>query len=221
MRYLKFWGRNWLICLVSSVVVALALILITVLQMNDVIGNTEEVLVTWLSLFPYYLFIGGIFVLLVVTVNYFQIFFSVLLSMNCTRRAITGGIVLTNGAVIVTICGIAAAIWREASGDIAASAVTLLPLLAGCLFLECAVLMVIGITILRWGKAGMIVLIALGMVSGGFFGVLVAINRNFYTYLQELSLHMNFYPVLWVCLGLYILASAFTAAATRNAQVRA
>lgn len=219
MRHLRFWGKTWLQCVGIAFAAALVLILIAGLQYSD-ITDVKGMFAMQLSLFPYYLFVGGIFVLLVVTINYFQIYFSVLLSMNCTRKSITRGIVLTNIAVIVTVCGISAAIWGTVPGDIAQSAMLLLPFLTGCLFIECAVLMVIGITILRWGKAGKIVLIIVCMVTGGIFGALVALNSNTFIYLQELSLELNFYPVLWVGLGLYILASAFVAAATRRTEAR-
>lgn len=219
MRNLRFWARNWLISVSCAGAAALLLVLLVGLKYSDV-RDVGGMLSMELSLFPYYLFVGGIFILMVVTINYFQIYFSVLLSMNCTRKSIACGIVLTDLAVIAAIGGISAAIWAIVPGDIARSALPLLPLLTGCLLIECAVLMVIGITVLRWGKAGMIILIILCMITGGFFGALVALNSNTFIYLQELSLELNFYPALWVGLGLYILAAVFVAGATRNAEVR-
>lgn len=220
MRHFRYWGKNWLIFVGMAAAAALVLILVAGLRYSDA-SDMGGMIMMELSLFPYYLFVGGLFVLMIVTVNYFQIYFSVLLSMNCTRRAIAGGIVLTNLAVILTISGISAMIWYLLPGDISASAAPLLPLLTGVLLIECAVVMVIGITILRWGKVGKIILVVLGMVTGGFCGMAFALNKYAFDWLRELGEQLNFYPVLWISLGLYILAAAFVGWATRRAEVRA
>lgn len=220
MRHFRFWGKIWLICIGTAAAAALVLILFAGLQYSDA-SDVKGMITTELSVFPYYLFVSGMFVLMVVTVNYFQQYFSVLLSMNCTRRSIAGGIALTNLAVILTICGFSALICRLLPGDVTESTVPLLPLLTGVLLIECAVIMAIGITILRWGKLGIIILVILGLVTGGFCGMLFALNSYAYEWLMELGSQLNFYPVLWAGLGLYIIAAVLVRWMTRGAEVRA
>ena len=90
-RNVKFWGKNTLGSLGISLAGAAAVLLFLVAAGTDYSG--QEGLLSYLTqLFPYYLFVAGVFVNSILAISYFQVYFSVLLSMNVTRKEITLGI---------------------------------------------------------------------------------------------------------------------------------
>lgn len=217
MREIRFWGKNWLECIGVSAGVALIMQLLIGGGSADSKGMAA-MLIMEASLFPYYLFVGGAVVIPIVTISYFQVYFSVLLSMNSTRKAISRGILLTNAAVILVICIIAAIIWNCVPGGIAKSAIHLLPLLTGCLLIEGAVFTVLGFAFTKGSKAAKIILVAICMVIGGMLGASAALENNIPAMLLKLS--FRFSLVLGIGILLYLLTCIFMMTATRKMEVK-
>lgn len=219
MRNIKFWGRNYLECLGLSACAAIVLILFFGIGSRN-IGESGigGMLLAAISLFPYYLVMAGAFVLLTVTISYFQLYFSVLLSMNSTRRDVAGSIWISTAAVTLTIIALAGIIWKFLPGDLAQKGIRILPLLAGMFFIENTVVIVIGVIAVRWGKTGMILLMILALVCGGAAGAWVVLSGE--TFEALLGLSFDFYPVLAASIVLYLLAGIFIVVGTRKLEVR-
>lgn len=219
MRNIKFWGRNCLECLGMSAGAAIVLILFFGIGSGNIgDGGIGGMLLAEIALFPYYLVMAGAFVVLMVTISYFQLYFSILLSMNSTRRAAAGGIWLSTAAVTLAIIAAAGIIWSLLPGDLAESGISILPLLAGALFIENAVVTVMGVIVVRWGKAGMILLMIFALVCGGAAGAWTVLSGK--TFEMLLGLSFNFYPVLAAGIVLYLLAGIFMVMGTRKLEVR-
>lgn len=223
MRHIRFWGRRWLEAMGTVALTAVLMFLLAGLQTSDAGG--KGMLIIWLYLIPYYLFIGGFVAVATCILQYYQLYFSVLLSMNCTRRSIVAGIIVTGAAVIAAVTGISALIWQMSPEGIGSPELGMLAILSGCLLAEGGVMMLVGVTVLRWGKIGIIILFLVFMGIGGVGGLLLVLpilgSSNTFLYLQQLSGKMNSYPVLLAGAGAYILTSAFTAAAVQKARVKA
>lgn len=220
IRNLKFWGMNCLECIGMTALGALVLIFIYGIGSSDIgTRGFGGMLVDEFSMYPYYLFtIGGIIVM-VVTVSYYQVYFSLLVSMNCTRREVAGGVVFATAATVLGITAAAAVIWLCLPGDISSDGIRLLPLLAGVLFAAGAFSMVMGVVVMRWGKIGMIVFGVIGAGVGGVAGALAVLSsERFFDLIR--GLQFNFNAVLAGGLVSYAAASIFIVAATRKLEVR-
>lgn len=220
MRKFKFWGSYWLECLGISAGAALIMIFMYGIGSSDPgHGGIGNMFMEELALYPYYLVITGAFIILIVTINYYQLYFSILVSMNCTRKQAAGEVLLATTATILGIAALAAALWLFLPGDIAADGIKILPLLAGLLFIDAALAVVMGIVTVRWGKIGMIIMVLVCTLAGGLAGAWTVLGD---ARLFDLigNLQFNFYAVLGIGIGLYLAAGVFSVAATRKLEVR-
>lgn len=223
MKNVKFWGRNCLECLGLSAGAAFILTLFLGVG-NREIGNggIREMALMEFSLYPYYLIIAGAFAILIVTISYFQLYFSILLSVNVTRKSIAGGIWISTLAVILFILAAAGTLWAILPGDLSKSGIRILPLMAGVLFIEGALVIALGVVITKWGKTGMIILTVIGMVIGGVCGAAAVLSGKITVKMQNLQgMVFDFYPVLIVVgVVLYLLSGIFLVMGTRKLEAR-
>lgn len=220
-RNVKFWGKNTLESLGISLAGAAAVLLFLVAAGTDYSG--QEGLLSYLTqLFPYYLFVAGVFVNAILAISYFQVYFSVLLSMNVTRKEITLGILGSLTACNLGILLLVQLVWRIFSEDISADGLRVFPLLTGILFLVTALLVILGVVILRWGKIGTIIMGICFALLGGFCGFwMSAAGRNGFDaeFFSALS-RGDYSLVLAAGLLVYVLAGVFAVVMTRKTAVR-
>ena len=124
LRNVKFWGKNTLEILGISVAGAAAMLLFLGVAGTDYSGQ-EGVFSYMAQLYPYYLYIAGMFLNVILAVTYFQVYFSVLLTMNVTRKTIVAGIFGSLAGNILGIMALIQLIWRLFPGEISSDGLRL------------------------------------------------------------------------------------------------
>lgn len=224
MRNLKFWGKNFLESMGIALGMTLVMLLFYGMGQNM---STKTRLLVGLGVLPYYLFLSGAISIMMIIIGYFQMIFSVLVSMNATRSSVNKGIFFSEAAVIVTITALGGLIWKVLPGDIASDGMKILPLLCGVLFAMTGAGMILGAIIIKWGKIGAIiatvVFLAVGGVGGAGFALTV--SADIMKAFQVLgSILADGRTVVWAVLAagviIYIISGVFTAFATKKMEVR-
>lgn len=126
------------------------------------------------AVMPYYIFIVGAFVIIMEICSDFQLYFSLLLSMSVTRKAVIGGFMAGTTVMILVLTTVMGILWNLLPGDISEGGRSLLPVMAGGLFLVAAVTIFINTIGLKWGKRGIVsfFILVLCMIGGGIVGAL-------------------------------------------------
>lgn len=218
VRHLKFWGKCWLENM--GVMLGAGCIMFLFVAMGSADISSGGGLGELLGLYPYYLLLAGIFVT-VMTMNYFQVQFSILLSMSVTRRSIIKGMLICVTASVLGPLALAALIWRLVPGDVSASGWELLPLLAGVLFLSAGFFLSLGLAVFRWGKNGAIVLMIVGVVVGGCTGLGFSIlfDKGMMLVVDALTGH-DFTLAAVIGIVVYLAAIVFVSVASRKLEAR-
>ena len=217
-RNIRFWGKNTLEGIGISLAASVGLLIFT--GLGGTVYTGESTWTVILSLLPYYLVFSGMFVNAMLALAYFQTYFSVLLSMNATRREIVAGIMVSLTVTIFGILALIFGIWQVCPGDIAQSGRQLLPLLAAVFFFGTGICIILGTVILRWGKAGTIAMVILCGIIGAFVGGWISVSSGGIQELEELLIKFQFRGVLVLGIAIYVLAGVFVAAFTRKVEVR-
>lgn len=215
---IRFWGKNALESIGISLAAAVVLLMLS--GMRSVVYSEEGFWMVVLSLFPYYLVLAGGFMVAMLVLSYFQTYFSVLLSMNVTRKEIVIGIMSSLALTMAGILVLAWGIWQICPGEIARDGRTLLPLLAAVFFLGAGVSVILGTVTLRWGKVGTIAMIVLCAVMGAFVGVWVSAGHDGSEALIDLMMKLRFKGAFLASVLFYLLSGIFTRVFTRKVEVR-
>lgn len=219
IRNVKFWGKNVL----ESIGISLAAAVVLLLFMGIMGSDISDEAGFWefmMGVFPYYLLLSGVFVVAMLAVSYFQLYFSVLVSMNVTRRACVTGIMASLTVTILGILTVIWGIWKFCPGDVAKDGMKLFSLSAAIFFYAAGICVFLGTVILRWGKIGTIVMVVLCGAVGAFVGGWVSATSNGIEELVKLLMQFQFSGVLIGSLVIYILAGIFAAIFTRKVEVR-
>lgn len=209
-RNIRFWGRATLEAIGIILIVAAGLFVLYSF------GNGEKDLLTKL---PFYLYLGGGFSVMMMAIGYFQVYFSMLVSMNCKRTAVAAGILVSTFFLIVFVNGGAWLIWKVIGTVTAKSAIKIIPVLTGISFMTGAFSIMLGVIITRWGKIGTILLTAVCMIVGGLVGAgVIAIDGAFE--LMLILAEKGLWIVAVIGLVLYILAGIFAMLSVRKVEIR-
>ena len=225
-KSVRFWGSNVLEGI--GITAGAAAILLLFFGMGGMrgAGDMTDLLLAAAGLYPWYLLIVGVFISLILSVGYFQTYYSVLLSMNVTRKAIVRGIFLCMAATMAGILLLAGLIWYLIPGDISEDARVMLPQIAGGYLILGSIFLVLGAVVLRFGKIGTLIMAAVLMLTGMLAGIFAALSgRGIVAQLMERlqklvntgnsSLAMILAGVL-----LYLASGALAALLTRKQEVR-
>lgn len=223
MRKVKFWGKNSLKCIAMSAGTALALYLINGVGSSEYSGSTEAVLMELIALYPYYLLVVGASLMMIICFSYFQTYFSILVSMNATRKSVVGGILASITVTGIVLLLISALIWKMMPGERARLGWKLLPLFTGLFFGMTAYVIVLNVVLGKWRSRGVLLMLLATIVIAAMIGFGAASNGNI-AEMQFVSLSGlaggNFQWVMILGMILYLMAGAFAAAATRKLEVR-
>ena len=137
-----------------------------------------ELLLAGISLYPWYLLIVGIFISLILSIAYFQTYYSVLLSMNVTRKQIVRDIFLCMAVTMAGILLLAALIWYLVPGDISEGGTTMLPQITGCYLILCSLFLIMGTLVLRFGTIGSLIMAAVFVLLGMTAGIFTAMSEG-------------------------------------------
>lgn len=231
VRSLRYFGKNTLLWLGIAAAGAAIMLLFCGLSKVEYSGGAGEMIEELLGLYSWYLVTMGGIVILVLCINYFQTYFSVLLSMNATRKMIVAGILLSIAGLIFGILLLAALIWGLTPGEMSDTGIFLLPLLAGVYLIGSACFLVMGVALIRWGKLGWIIFFALLFLLAVLAGAVVvslgdvtAAQPGGEAILQFAWADGRAMTVFGVVIAagvlLYLAAGAFVFAVTRNQEVR-
>lgn len=217
-KHIKFWGGQLLEGIGVSLNCAAVFSFFQICR-SDYSQGMGALVQEALALFPYYLFFSTAFVSLMLVVGYFQVYFSVLVSVNGTRKQVARGINVSLGLTAVAAILIAAVVWMLVPGDVAQSGLQILPLLAGIMLIMMAFFLVFGGVSVKWGKAGKIIMMVLCMVMGAIAGITVALNADIASLVMKLA-KGHFLPVSVVGAVLYLAAGVFMERMTQKFEVR-
>lgn len=213
-----FWGENFWETVGIAAAGALGIGLVQAGK-GVFTGNAGEWLLLILQLYPYYLFLAGVFVLMMVIIGYFQLMISVMISMNATRRSVIRELWLNIAAVNLAYILIAALIWKLVPGDVSEGGFQLLPLLGGGTFMLSAVFLLFGGVAVRWGKVGKVIFVILSMSAGALIGFTVAVNPDIAELVQTLPGN-SFGWILGLGVIFYLAAGFFVRKMTARMEVR-
>lgn len=224
-RSFQFWGRGCLENILMAAVVALGLLLFRELGNSAYTEDAGGAVIMAVSLYPYLLACAGVIVVMMAVMGYFQTYFSLLVSMNVTRRSAIKGIWLSQAGMILGILLLMAVIWKLTPGSLSETGFALLPFLTMIFFAVAALGTVMGLVTIRWGKIGMIIAILIFMIAGGFCGAFFAMSgkESFMEMIQvsrEDLAGINFWPMMAGSIVLYAASGIFALAALRKAEVR-
>lgn len=222
MRRIKFWITCCLQILGCSAGAALLWFLFMSAGTREYSGSIVGAFWDTLALYPYYLLMAGAFLTAMLGVNYFQVYYSILLSMNATRAHIAKGIIATMLGIPLGILFLAGVIWKLLPGDISFAGWNLMPLFIGALLAVSALFMTLGVVIFRWGKNGVIFMIIVGMLIGAGAGAVFALSgSNLIVKFVTACSGGNFGMLAVAGILLYAAAGIFVTRATRKLEVRA
>lgn len=224
-RNIRFWLGNCLEVLGTAAGGALVWFLVISAGTVEYTGNIGKALLQELEVYPYYLLITGTLILSIIGINYFQVYFSILLSMSVTRKRIVRGILISTAGSVLGILSAAGLIWKLVPGDISASGWSLMPLFTGALFLAAAFFLVLGMVLYRWGKYGVIILTIVYMLIGAAAGMAFAFSGSGFVKDKVintiLSLTKNgFGPAAFAGMAVYLAAGLFIVKAASKMEVR-
>lgn len=234
MRSLRYFGKSTLQGIGISAAAAVVMMLFWGLGIVEYTGDMRGMMEEIFSLYSWYLLIAGGFVIVMLCINYFQVYFPVLLSMNATRKTIVIGILLSIAGMILGILLLAALLWKLAPGDVADGGIFLLPLIAGVYLIGSACFLVVGVVFSRWGKLGWILFFALALLIGVLITVIMMKQGNVTMIMMEVETFPQsdgaawpggraagvFRTVIAAGILLYLAAGAFVFAVTRKQEVR-
>lgn len=217
MRSVKFWGRSVAESIVIAIGTGLLMNLFLVIQMNSgFLPAFRDTLV----LYPYYLMLAGGFTAMMYVMGAFANCYSLLVSMNVTRKMTAAGIVGSTG--VLTFCMILMMwmIWSLTPGEISEKSLRMMPLFAGILFAVVGVMLLVGVVIVKWGKIGAIIMIVIAAFGGGCIGAGITImSEDIITTILKLA-NMDFRIATVAGVMIYAAAGAFVVIATRKMEVR-
>ncbi len=189
-----------------------------------------------LSKLSFVVLMGGMLILFIVGVSLFQTYFPVLLSMGATRKAIIRTFLLNLAATILILTVLTGLLWSlipddalyagMVSADIAPPRADFAPLgcAAGILFLGAALGMTFGAVMIRWRKAGVIILALIYMVASALFGIYIASGGMAYMPEGPAVLHAGRTSAcLWIFaagMAVYLASGVFALAVIRKAEAR-
>lgn len=220
VKSIKFWGRLCIEWIGLSAGASFLWVLFMGAGSRDFFGNKSESLVDLIQLYPYYLLIIGGFFAVIMGITYFQVYFSVVLSMNATRKSFARGICSCMGGMVVGMLLISAVIWRMVPGEISSSGRKLTALFAGALFIIVAISLLLGVVAIRWGKIGMIIVGIICALTGAGAGMTVALSNNGITDFFIAVADGNFKLLAIAGIILYLAVSIFVQKATQKLEVR-
>lgn len=212
--HMKFWSKFVLEGLGMAAGLALIFLLFQIFRTD---GNSASDLV---AQYPFYFFIMGAIMIMLTVNGCFQTLFSVLMSMNVTRKAVTTGMLFSEAAMILIIYLVALIVWTLVPSGISEVGIMILPLLLGMMFAAGSVATTIGVASLKWGNIGTI-------LSVGFYGILGAgLGASFSMIgrkndrLLDLLAGLELYWMLGAGVVLYAITCIFVFAAIRKMEVR-
>ena len=208
MRDMKHWGRIWLESMGITAALALGCLIIVGIRSQD--SNLETV----------DLIRGGAIIILIVTGSCFQFYLPILISMNSTRKAALRGMLLMIGCLIAGITAVSALIWFGMDDDIALSGLNILPILAGFLFIESAVVVILGTIFLRWGRLGTMFMIGACMIAAGCVSTVFFLHEKVFDDMTFLQKDFNLLIVLGIGILAYFLAGVFARVSTKKLEIR-
>lgn len=217
MRSLKFWGLYTIEGIGIAVGMGLLLYFYLLIQMPEglVKGFFEN-----LALYPYYLLVAGSFYMMMYVMSCFQVYYSLLVSMNVTRKAVVLGIVASTGIVVAALSLIMWVIWKLVPGAVSRSGLGNFHLFSGILFLVTGVMLLLGAVIVKWGKIGTIVTMLIAGIGGGCMGASVAMmGEDMIEILLKIAEH-NFVIVFVIGVAVFAAAGSFIMAVSRKLEVR-
>ena len=221
----RYWGNNWLEFMMYSLAAALVMFLLESTGMVNEGGNKflQEVL----DHFPYFLIAGGAIILFMIGTSYFQLYFSVLVSMNCTRRSTVLRILCSMVSLILGILALCGVIWFISGSEEASQGLIWLPVAAGILLSVAASSIFLGTIITRWGKIVTIIVtiifVCICLVGGFMLGVWMATGEFELfdgSFLQTMP--GNLFGAVFVALGflMFVAAGIFSAVVLRKMEIR-
>lgn len=212
---IRFWGRE--------VLGYLGITLVTAAVLWMIYAGAGSNRLSDVAVMPYYIFIVGAFVIIMEICSDFQLYFSLLLSMSVTRKAVIGGFMAGTTVMILVLTTVMGILWNLLPGDISEGGRSLLPVMAGGLFLVAAVTIFINTIGLKWGKRGIVsfFILILCMIGGGIVGVLSCGRAKLSVIMVTVS---DLVGLRAVVLGtgvlLLIVSGAVAAAVMRKYEVR-
>ncbi len=215
-RSLRFWGENWLETMGISLGAALVLMLFWGF------GKSYENMQEMAAMYGYYLIAAGGFIVFLVGVTYYQTYFSLLVSMNATRKQVARDILINVAAMILGVTVLAALVWTVVPGELSEKGLELLPLLGGVLFIAAAFCVALGTIIAKWGKVGMIIFAVVCVLIGGCAGSSVAfLGGEILETLEKIKISESIFRIVAAAgVLLYAAAGIFSVTATRKTEVR-
>lgn len=220
----RFWGRQVLQWIGIAALAALLGMVIQGFGM-DTSKWIQADGFGYLASYPLYLLVVGGFTNMIFAISVFQSTFSVLLSMNVTRKAAAAGMVLAQAASVLGLVAVSAAVWNFVPGMDSKGFAALLPFFAGVLFGLAAFGLLMGVIYGRWGKIGIWIMVITFTAAGGVAGAAVAMTdgevfMNLQHVLVEDLAGNNFWPLMAAGAGVYAAAGIFTMAVTGKIEVR-
>lgn len=225
-----YWGKHLLGIFGISAGLALVFLVIQRIGNGDISNGIGELILNTLGFYPYYVLVIGNFAIVMFTLGFFQSYFCVLISMNATRRTVVRGLLVTLAGGILADLGVMWLIWTLLADEMSEMGLSLLPLFAGILFIVASLSVLFGIVAARWGKFGVIIMTVIGLITGGCFGVFIALGGSDIEWLAKMQIldltkkqafHFPFMLVFAAGAAAYLLTAVFAQAAVRKIEVRA
>lgn len=215
----SFWSKETLTGVIISVAMALFIILVSGLS-TDTFGASDNMAETAGGIFPYYLMFAGCFVLIMLSIGWFQNAFFLLVSANVTRKRAVNGIFLSLISFMAVILGIIALIWSVSPGDIARDGMKLIWLFAGGFLILGALSTALGAVSLKWGKSGLLIMVLVGLIGGAIIGFCTATSNRTIVELMESCIGRNYLPVAVAGILVFLLAYVLVRRVLGKIEVR-
>lgn len=218
IRGLEFWCRNAVENLALILLASLVLMAFMAMKVSPAPeqGYVQAAL-SMFTFYPYYMFVTGGFLMLIGVSAYTYTYIPLMVSFSCKRPIAVLGIMSSMAGTILGMLALSALVCALVPGG--QEQWGTLPLLAGAVFLETGIGVIIGSAGLKWGRAGKIAMGLLMAVSGGVFGSgLAAGEVNLAE--QALRLYLNPFVVLAAGIAAFAASGIFAAAVSSKLEVR-
>lgn len=215
--HLKYWGRNAFVWTGISLVCVLGFWIMNELSSAKYIQG-----IGLASTFLVYLTVVGAFVSMIAVISTFQTEIPRLVSMNVTRKAAVWGLTAGHAATALLHMLLGILIWCIFGIGEAEMVVFIASLITSVMLGFGGFGMLLGASVLRWGKIGTIIMAAAIMVITIGISAFIAMGGkdSFWGFSMETVAELNFWPLALAMAAFYLLAGAAAFMLTRKIEVR-
>lgn len=178
-RGVKYWKNK--VFETTALILAVTVGLSVIIGLGIPVAEYGSQLAGLVGQLPYIFNLTGGFALLIMINGMYQGQFSIILSLNCRRKALLLGMIGFAAAMMAVMMLFSFIIWGIIPATRSAAGLATMPLFLGMLLVQFGISMLCGCASIKWGTMGTIITVVIVAAFGGVYGYSAAsvVNDTF------------------------------------------